>query len=406
MIESHLDTETSKSARPVPIFDVFDWKWRRVMLTTTVVILLLGVTYVALSLQTVQMNRLSGRLRFGRYVENLEPGLHLIWYGIDSVLHVTKNTIESDMPDSPENIYHGDPTAKKADGSPGDGVVPEEKTPAIRVIFAEKVIKEPIDVKVTKGDKEIVLGTIFPENSLLKPQAAEIEFSYGFTVKNLETFYTITGGVDNAIRNMNDHAHAGFTNRLQRLSLAEATLMLDYISLEVLNDLQTLSSTWGIEVGFVRLKTLGLSHEYNSTRTGTASAVEVAKQTVITAESKRTEGIKLGEAEASKERNMLFARAEGFQRTAEIASTPGGQFAMVNDTMRQGMKQGTLIVPQDNLFGIAAGIAKIVDKNQGTTTVAPAPTQAQATVIIPTSTTPTQPKSSDKSRGQKGKDRK
>lgn len=340
--------------------------------TATMIILLLiilDVLYTIKSAATIEQNVLAGRIRLGKYVEDLNPGFYWIWWLFDKILEVTTETIESDIPAAPELIYHGDPNETKADGSPGDGVTPKGFTPALRVTFAEKTITEPYEVKVkvktaTGAEEEKVVGTIQPNDSFLKRQVAEVELSYGFKVKkgDLKTFYEAVGDTEAAKRNMNDHVTGGAIARLQRLSLAEAMLLLDYIADDMTEELRRYCDTWGIEVTFVRLKAFGFSHRFNKALSAAAASIEEKKETVTKSEGEEIRLTREGAGRGNAERSVLMGRADGMAKLADVAATPGGQFAMANETARMVAKESTLVVSDNGVLGGMAQIGKVLSR--------------------------------------------
>lgn len=342
-------------------------------------VLALAVIYTANSVVTVKQNELAGRIRLGKYKEDLEAGFHFIWWLFDAILIVSTETHNSDMPDEDGKIYQGDVNAPNKDGSPGPGVVPKGFTPALRIMSAEVVLSEPLKVteKITVNgiEEEVVLGTIQPDNSLLTSQTVEVRYTYGFRVKrgHLQTFFEAVGDVAGAKKNMDDHSLSVFTGILQQKSAAESMFRYSSISNEVKRSLETYSSDWGVEVTICNLKNLIFSHDYNKARTETASAVEQGKKKVTDSIAEKTKRTNEGEGTANAEKAILTARAEGFRKMADVAATPQGQFAMANDTARATARESTLVVEGSGILGGIAGIAKVLGMNPATPTPTPEP---------------------------------
>lgn len=337
----------------------------------------LGGWYLWLSAERINQDVLAGRLSLGKFTEELNPGLNLIWAGFDEIVEVSTNTHEQDVPASPEFIDHVDRSKPKADGSPGDGVPPPGMVPALRVTFLEKVpeekdgVKQPIEVKSTTNSDgtprpPVVIGVVPPDDSFLKRQTAEYEASFGFIVKrrHLQTFYTTIGDVEKAKRNMMDFVISVLSGELQRHCLAEAMLLKDEIEAKVRVQLKSFcEEAWGIEVTFFRMKPFTFSHDFNKELSNAAAANETAKAMIRISEGEMQKRIKEGTGSAKAEQMMLDARTESFRKMAEIAKTPEGQFVMANDAARAIAKASTVIVPSGDVFGSVLGVANVMQRN-------------------------------------------
>lgn len=380
------------------------------LMATVVGVVLIGlaVLYLAQSFVTIDQSELAFRLRLGEYAGGLEPGPHLVWFMFDKIVTVSKNINGSDLPDSPHKIYHGDVNKKKADGSPGDGVVPKGYTPALRVMFSDLKITKPYDVMVGKIDENGVrsetemqkIGTIHPNDGLLKGQAAEVELSYGFRVKDdpeeLRKFYESIGSIDNARRDMNDHVTGGVVAKLQRMCPREATLKLKSVAEDIKAELVEYTSKWGIEIAFVRMKVIGFSHDFNSAMSDAATAIERKKDIVTTSEGTKTKLTNEGKGAANAREAQLAAEAKGFALVAQVAASGGGQFVIANDTARAVAKESTLVVSDQGMLGGMAQIGKVLTHTMS---------QNKPAQVIPTSTPaetarPTQPDTASSNSGQ------
>lgn len=342
----------------------------------------LAVYYVYLSSVTIMANQVAGKLRLGAYHSDLKPGFHLLWFFFEDYVEGPKEVIEIDVPAAPEDIYDGDTNAPNKDGSPGPGVVPEGKTPALRVTFLEKVVPEgEKTLKVHNRDEkgretDEIIGEIQRDDSFLKRQTAKVELSYGFKIKDadkngrtgFQKFYENVGSIENAERNIYDVVVGGAVSRLQRISLAEAMLLLVVIAKEVEAELKKFvdDEHWGVDVTFVRIKTFGFSHRFNKALSAAAASIEEAKETVTASVAKATKITKLGVAKADRERQLLFARAEGAEKMAAVARTPEGRFAISANTVTE-LGDKTVIIPGDSIFGGVLG-ALTVSKNMQTAT--------------------------------------
>lgn len=338
----------------------------------------IALYYMYISAVTIMANQVAGKLRLGAYHGDLKPGLHFLWYFFDDYVEGPREVIEIDVPAAPENIYDGDPNAPNKDGSPGAGVVPEGKTPALRVTFLEKIVPDgektlKVYDRVEGVQTSEVIGEIQRDDSFLKRQTAKVELSYGFKIKDkdpnknnrtgLQKFYENVGSIENAERNIYDVVVGGAVSRLQRISLAEAMLLLVRIAEEVETELTNFvtKEDWGVDVTFVRIKTFGFSHRFNSALTAAAAAIEEAKEVVTASEAKAKKITNIGVAEGNKERSLLMARADGAEKMAAVAMTPEGRFAISANTLTK-LGDKTVIIPGDNIFGGVLG-ALAVSKN-------------------------------------------
>lgn len=348
------------------------WSWWGFPVGLVLIGLALWYTYE--SVVVIEADTLAGRLTFGSYAGDLKPGLHFLWLWLDDFVHVSTVTHEQDIPASPEDIDHVDRSKPKADGSPGDGVPPPGKVPALRVTFIEKVPEEKdgkkMPIKVTiPGKKEPV--EIPPDDSFLKRQTAEYEASFGFVVVNLKTFYTTIGSVEAAKQSMMDFVISVLSGELQKHCLAEAMLLKSTIEDDVRRGLEEFcEKAWGIKVTFFRMKPFTFSHDFNKELSLAAAANETAKALVRTSEGEMQKLINEGTGKAKAEQLLLDARTEAYRKMAQIAGTPEGRAAMQLDVAREIAKEGTtLIVPDGNLFGGLVGVANAVQKSfQATTT--------------------------------------
>jgi regulator of protease activity HflC (stomatin/prohibitin superfamily) len=336
--------------------------------------------------KVVKTNRLAGLLVFGRYVKDLEAGLHYAPPGITQIIHVTKEVIESDLPDSPEFIYHGDPTAKKPDGSPGDGKIPAGMTPALRFPFpgkeATKDVEVTIKVPQEDGTEKEIVYTIPKDDSLLKRQTAEVEISYGFRVRNLRSFYEAVGNVDNAKRDMDDHTIGGFNSRMLKCTLAENLYRLEQTCSEVKKELSEYSKDWGIEVTFARLKPIGLSHQYNTALTLRAAAIEDKKTTITKSEAEREARQNKGRGDGSYNQSVLEGTAAGQKALIEASKLDDGRTQAIQ-AVGNALKNANLVVaPQDNLLGAVASIPSVLKAVSPTQPPPPAPPESDELVGV------------------------
>jgi regulator of protease activity HflC (stomatin/prohibitin superfamily) len=365
--------------------------------------LLLQAIYTFVSFQTVQMNRRVIFLFFGRYVRDVNPGIVYVPFPFCQLISVSRNIIERDLPASPENIYHGDLTE-------GTGIVPEGKTPALRVTFAAPENEDDLSVitKVKRGDKtEEIKKTVPKDDAYYSRLTAEIEISYGFRVIDLRTFYEVIGTVDNAVADMDDHTVAGFTSRLQRVTVAEAMLKLDELADEVKRELCDYSEGWGIDVTFARIKPFGQSHTLNTAVAGVSAARENKKAVIHTSEGEMEKLSNEGFGRANAEFDLLSARAVAQKETAKVASTPGGQFALGINAVQRGLETArAVIVPQDNLFGAVAGITELLKQFPASTPSTGGNQPAETQDVKPPTQTNQPPDEKPYGRGKRRRDNK
>jgi regulator of protease activity HflC (stomatin/prohibitin superfamily) len=372
-----------------------------------VTILLLQLVHIGLSLRIVLENRLAMLLQLGAYAGDVKPGLIYVLWPVSQLITVTKNMIERDIPDSPENIFHGDLTEETS-----DGLVPEGSTPALRITFAppqplkdgadgyEVTINDPKD-RPKDGREPIKIKVIIPkDDAYFRRNTTEVEASFGYCVTNLRLFYEKIGSVDNASQSMNDHAIAGLNTQLPKFTLAEAFLRLDEFASDMVYALTEYSDEWGIKVIFFRFKHPGVSHALNSAVSGVAVASENLKTTRFTAEGIKTTLTETGRGNANSNADMLSSTAQGLRDIAAVAANPGGAYAMtVNAAEKALVAAKTVIVPSNNLFGMIASAADVL-KN------IPNQPQAGQPDQTPQAETERDYGSTGKYGGKKGKDKK
>jgi hypothetical protein len=213
--------------------------------------------------------------------------------------------------------------------------------------------------------------------------------------------------MEEAKKDMDDHVTGGAVSRLQQLCPREAAMTFKFTAEEVRDELNAYIAPWGMEAAFVRIKAIGFSHEFNEAISAAAASIETAKKTVRDAEANRTKRIKEGQGNASAEKDLLLARADGLAKQAEVASTPGGQFAIANDTARVIARESTLVVSDSGVLGGMAQIGKVLSSQ-----MTPAPTTTPPRSIIltdtdhvvaPTSTDNPGGKSHNRDKQKKGK---
>lgn len=320
--------------------------------------LTLQLLYLLDSLKIVRLNMTAVRLVLGEYESDVR-GLCYFPRFITELVEAERKVIERDLPGVEEDIYYGDPE-KTQEGKDGPGVIPEGKVMALRVSFIGRNTNENFKV-MWPTDSQIEVGVIPKDDELLTPVTADIKPSYGFQIFDLHRLIVNVGSVDEAVRNMDDFVTAGFTSRLQKISMAEALYLMEEISEALEDALSRFCRDWGIKVTFARIKNIRVPHGINSARVQAAAAIQIAKSLERVSIGEKAKRINEGQGAAEAERLMLVARADGAEKRREVAAKPGGLQVITADGITEAIvkSNSSVFLPSDNVFAMAAGIGKL-----------------------------------------------
>ncbi len=316
-------------------------------------LLLFYIVHLGLSLKSIGVDEQAMLLFFGRFVGFLGSGPAYVPFGLFQVIRAPKGIIEKDLPADPRKIWHGDETKT-------DGKVPKGYFPATRVTFAPK---PEDDVTLESLGKR---NTIPEDDAYLQRTTASVEASYGWIIKDLRKFvekFGLDTPIVQAQRQMDDAATGSYNSIFSSITAAEAIPKTTEVAGIVKETLSTISEEWGIEVSYFNIKPLKFSHDTNKSVSEVAESLQKKKTMINLSEGKKTELTNVGKGAAAAEKAMLTARAAGNKKLAETANTPEGRFAMAAQVAQKATEGARLIiVPDNNLFGAAAGVGEMVRK--------------------------------------------
>lgn len=316
-------------------------------------LLLIQIIYMTLAVDSVRLNEQAIILAFGAFVRFGRKGLNIVPPFFCEIIKATTAVIEKDVPDEPGKIWHGDATK-------GDGKVPDGLTPAVRVAFAPAPPTNSTDVMMDDGR----VVSIPSDDPYRERNMAEIEGSYGWRITNLRTFVEKFGNknpVAKAQKQLDDCAVAVLTHELPSITAAEAMMRMEYMSSRVTGELKQISQGWGVEIDFFRLKPFIFSHELGISVREASEAVAKKTTKIRESEAEREALTNTGIGKANAHREFLNATADGQAKTAKVASTPAGQFAMAVNAIQTGLETArAVIVPEGNIFGAIAGATEMM----------------------------------------------
>lgn len=323
------------------------------------------IVYSTLIFRTIGPDQQGLVLRFGRPVYLADSGLVLSPPPVCKLIKATTAIMQWEFPAEPEKIFYKDLK---------DHVLPPGMVPPIRITFGARK-DEPPNNQATK---------IPAKDPFDKRLAATVAFTVSIRIRNLKKFVAVlglTGGVNKARKILQDLGEGVFNDKLSQITPAAAMLQLPDLrnhllarmekrvtGIEIVTDvngnlteIQKEVHDWGIEVTDVVIKPFGFSHDLNTAVTGVSVAEQNAITKGINADATANETRVTGQANADERFYMLEAEADGAEKIATVAGTPGGRTALIVETMGKAYATGKhVIIPQNNLFGAAAGIESLL----------------------------------------------
>ncbi|MEY4602535.1 MAG: hypothetical protein RL292_476 [Candidatus Parcubacteria bacterium] len=306
-------------------------------------------------------------LRLGRPIYLAKSGLVLSPPPVCTVVKATTALLQWEFPAEPEKIFYKDLK---------DNTLPPGMVPPIRITFGARM-DDPANNRPSR---------IPAKDPFDKRHAATVAFTVSIRIRNLKKFVAVLGlqgGVRKAHKILQDLGEGVFNERLSQITPAAAMLELpdlrNYLrarieqrvtGIEVVRDangdmteIQKEVHDWGIEITDVAIKPFGFSHELNTAVMGVSIAEQNAITKGIDAEATANATRVTGQANADEIFWTLEAEADGAQQLAQVVETPGGRTALIVETMGKAYEKGKhVIIPQNNLFGIAAGIESLLGK--------------------------------------------
>jgi len=254
--------------------------------------------YTAASLRIVGPTRLGCRLFFGKPIENVSSGLVFIPLWICGLVTETALVIQDELPAEPDKIYRG------SEGDPEGSTVPPElqalgMRPPIRVTFSGRNTESELE-KIEKDD---------PYDSRLTEEVVPV---IRWKIDNFVVFLQTIGSVDSARRQMEDTCVKIFTETLTRVSPAVALRRIRTYSDELRIAIETLVTTWGINIENAQIKAIRFSKTLNA-----------AVQDVVVQERKKIARIREGEGLGGREKAILDGRTDGLKKMREDLGVNG-----------------------------------------------------------------------------------
>lgn len=304
-------------------------------------------------------------LRFGRPIYLAKSGLVLSPPPFCTVVKATTALLQWEFPAEPEKIFYKDLK---------DHALPPGMVPPIRITFGARM-DDPANNRPSR---------IPAKDPFDKRHAATVAFTVSIRIRNLKKLVAVLGlqgGIRKAHKILQDLGEGVFNERLSQITPAAAMLELpdlrNYLrarieqrvtGIEVVRDangdmteIQKEVHDWGIEITDVVIKPFGFSHELNTAVMGVSIAEQNAITQGINADAAANETRVTGLANADERFWMLEAEANGAQEMAQVVDTPGGRTALIVSGMNKAYDKGKhVIIPQNNLFGVAAGIESLL----------------------------------------------
>lgn len=320
-------------------------------------LLLLHIIYTLKSVERVELGEQGVLLRFGAFVDNLEPGLVYAPLWIYEVVTATTASINDELPANPEDIYYGDPNEEEGERK---GVIPPKKFAPIRVTFAPK--------------KSGLTG-IPEDDPFNRRMSVEVSMPYSWKIINLRQFIETIGDEESAKGLISDTAVAVFTDEFSRMTVAEAMQNLEAVSQKVKTALDLVCEPWGVIIVSTRIKPFGISHKLNKAIAGVPTAEQNKLSTIIDSQATATATINQGKANAEAEYEMLSARAEGNADQALVAQTSAGKYSMLVDAaVKAASNRNFAVVGEGNLVGGLLGLREVWDRVGGSQSSPESPT--------------------------------
>ncbi len=356
-------------------FSGTEWSWTSMSQLNSkslgLTILILQVFYTLQSLKTVKLDEIVMLLRFEAYVRDVRPGLVYVPWLFYRLLRAPTAIVEKDLPADPSVIWHGDAT-KTAEGK-----VPSGYFPPIRITFAPPADDAP--TTIAKSGTGGGTRTIPKDDAYNQRNTAEWEASYGWRINDVhelvKKFGTHVkngkGPIERVQSQMDDIAIATANSHFSLMTAAEAMTKIMEVADAIKAKLTDESKDWGITVEFFRNKPFSFSHELHTAVMQAAEALPKQRTVIVASVGEKEKRINEGIGAASAEYNLLSARVKVQGELAKVAETPGGKFAMAMQTTADvGKAARAIIVPQNDIYGMVAGVTEMLKSTDPTPRVA------------------------------------
>jgi len=212
-------------------------------------LLALLVLWAVSSFGTVKVDEVAAMFFFDAPVQDLNPGLYFAPLGIFSVKKESRNLIQDELPDDPQNIFRE------------EGAMPQGMFPPFRIKFGSP---DPADILLT-GD---------PYNIAM---VAEVSAVVSWRITSAIDFFREMGNRDNARKILADKTQEVFGNEFSQHTPAKALLTLSKTSERLEKSLQDETLHLGIRIDDAFVKPFIFSHELNTAVVGVSVADQKAK---------------------------------------------------------------------------------------------------------------------------------
>ncbi len=329
------------------------WNWGLTMFLAI-------IFYTIASFRMLGPTEQAARTLFGRPVNNVSSGFVFVPLWIFDLEVVTRNVIQSDIPDVARNIYREPKTG-------GDGLIPVGRTDPLRVTFGKP--------KVTTGSIDGI-GSL-EIDALEKRLTEEVFIVIKWRIKDPTKYITAFGNdTIEAMRQLNALSVVASVQILGGFTVSEVigdygkyndliTKLMETGVLEEGSEAPVAGTagkteTWGVDIESVKIR-INLSRELNTAIQEIANKTAQGKAAVIEAEALKIVVILAGEAAGAAEKAVLDGRTAGLKKMMDDLGLKGPE-VLGAETARgitNNPGQKTIIVGAEG-FGKLAAVAGTV----------------------------------------------
>jgi hypothetical protein len=304
---------------------------------------------------------------WGRPLLNTGPGAVFAPLGFIIVITVPSVAIQREFPAEPENIYRGE--LKE-----GAELTPQQRPP-IRFQYRDSITQERAKevfgndyVQTFPNDdgteRRVTFLADVPDDGLSARVTAEAFPIVRFMIEDPCLFLRNIGGVDPAVKQIEDEMFGVLTRFYTRMSAAQALANMEWMSLilyhAVIRRVGARGSikSWGVDVQAAFVKYLYTSHGINTAISQAAQAPFDKQQNIITAEGTKRRLILEGEGKARAARDLeqqeLQGRARGMGEIAEKLAITGREAQAAEVARVVGEGGNAIIVGPEGMTQVAA----------------------------------------------------
>jgi regulator of protease activity HflC (stomatin/prohibitin superfamily) len=339
-----------------------------------IAVLMIITGYTILSIRVSKIDQVAALVFLGKPLYELNPGPHLVPFGLFTMPVEIRTVIQRELPGEPEKVWYG------------EGDTPDGKVDPLRIPTAESTKKstDPLENRMTLEPALVLRFRIKTQGN-----------------NNFIKFIQTVGTVDEAVKQLTDTSVRAvseeYASRTPKLIIAELAKIQRVLKLrsEILvgdrcghetdeedekgnkkicskttsgkdccedsNHETSWRPAWGIDVLEVSVKVVGLSHTVNKAMRDVPAAGYRKKMTITDAEAEQIrltkEGLGVAAANHAKEKGTLTGRAEGLQEMmSRLKIDPDEPMSLVQiETLREALENS-----QHTIIAGSSGISDLL----------------------------------------------